>query len=101
MTNPAPDHAALLAQAEAREAATRDILAAISGSREDAGPVFDAILDRACALCDAASAQVLMGCEKAKAMGLEPLALIRGYAFVGFEPKRFGIAPAKAWHRFR
>jgi acetyl-CoA C-acetyltransferase len=50
----------------------------------------------ACALCDAASAQVLMDREKAKAMGLEPLALIRGYAFVGFEPKRFGIAPAKA-----
>jgi acetyl-CoA C-acetyltransferase len=50
----------------------------------------------ACALCDAASAQVIMDREKAKAMGLEPLALIRGYAFVGFEPKRFGIAPAKA-----
>jgi acetyl-CoA C-acetyltransferase len=34
--------------------------------------------------------------QKAKAMGLEPLALIRGYAFVGCEPKRFGIAPVKA-----
>jgi acetyl-CoA C-acetyltransferase len=50
----------------------------------------------ACALCDAASAQVLMDREKAKAMELEPLALIRGYAFVGFEPKKFGIAPVKA-----
>ena len=50
----------------------------------------------ACALCDAASAQVLMDREKAKAMGLEPLALIRGYAFVGNEPKKFGIAPVKA-----
>ncbi len=50
----------------------------------------------ACALCDAASAQILMEGQKAKAMGLEPLALIRGYAFVGYEPKRFGIAPVKA-----
>jgi acetyl-CoA C-acetyltransferase len=50
----------------------------------------------ACALCDAASAQVLMEREKAKAMGLEPLAIIRGYSFVGYEPKRFGLAPVKA-----
>lgn len=50
----------------------------------------------ACALCDAAAAQVLMEREKAKAMGLEPLALVRGYAFVGYEPKRFGKSPVKA-----
>jgi acetyl-CoA C-acetyltransferase len=50
----------------------------------------------ACALCDAAAAQVLMEREKAKAMGLEPMALIRGYSFVGYEPKRFGKAPVDA-----
>jgi acetyl-CoA C-acetyltransferase len=50
----------------------------------------------ACALCDAAAAQVLMEREKAREMGLKPLALIRGYAFVGYEPKRFGKAPVKA-----
>lgn len=50
----------------------------------------------ACALCDAASAQVLMEREKANEMGLSPLAVIRGYAFVGYEPKRFGKAPVKA-----
>lgn len=50
----------------------------------------------ACALCDAAAAQVLMDAEKAKAMGLKPMALIRGYAFVGYEPKRFGLSPVKA-----
>jgi acetyl-CoA C-acetyltransferase len=50
----------------------------------------------ACALCDAAAAQVLMEREKAEAMGLKPLAVIRGYAFVGYEPKRFGKAPVKA-----
>jgi acetyl-CoA C-acetyltransferase len=50
----------------------------------------------ACALCDAAAAQVLMDREKARAMGLKPLALIRGYSFVGYEPKRFGLSPVKA-----
>ena len=50
----------------------------------------------ACALCDAAAAQVLMEHEKAEEMGLKPLAVIRGYAFVGYEPKRFGKAPVKA-----
>ena len=50
----------------------------------------------ACALCDAASAQVLMEREKAKSLGLKPMALLRGYAFVGIEPKRFGLSPAVA-----
>ncbi|SPF50878.1 Acetyl-CoA acetyltransferase [Syntrophobacter sp. SbD1] len=50
----------------------------------------------ACALCDAASAAVLMERGKALAMGLKPMALLRGYSFVGVEPKRFGISPAKA-----
>jgi acetyl-CoA C-acetyltransferase len=50
----------------------------------------------ACALCDAASAQILMKREKADEMGLTPVAVIRGYAFVGYEPKRFGKAPVKA-----
>ncbi|NNJ99401.1 MAG: thiolase family protein [Desulfatitalea sp.] len=50
----------------------------------------------ACALCDAASAQVLMDREKASALGLAPQALVRGYAFVGFDPKTFGLSPIKA-----
>ena len=37
----------------------------------------------ACALCDAASAVVLMDRAKAQAMGLKPMALLRGYSFVG------------------
>ncbi len=50
----------------------------------------------ACALCDGASAVVLMEREKALALGLRPTALLRGYAFVGVDPKRFGISPVKA-----
>jgi acetyl-CoA C-acetyltransferase len=50
----------------------------------------------ACALCDAAAAQVIMDRQKAAAMGLTPMALVRGYSFVGYEPKRFGLSPIKA-----
>jgi acetyl-CoA C-acetyltransferase len=50
----------------------------------------------ACALCDAAAVQVLMEREKAESMGLKPMALLRGYSFVGVEPKYFGLSPVKA-----
>lgn len=50
----------------------------------------------ACALCDAAAFQVLMEREKAESMGLKPMALLRGYSFVGVEPKYFGLSPVKA-----
>ncbi|MEM5786188.1 MAG: acetyl-CoA C-acyltransferase [Syntrophobacteraceae bacterium] len=50
----------------------------------------------ACALCDAASAVVLMDRAKAESLGLKPMALLRGYSFVGVDPKRFGISPVKA-----
>jgi acetyl-CoA C-acetyltransferase len=50
----------------------------------------------ACALCDAAAAQVLMDREKANSLGLKPMALLRGYAFVGVDPKYFGLSPVKA-----
>ncbi len=50
----------------------------------------------ACALCDAAAAQVLMERKKAESLGLKPMALLRGYSFVGVEPKYFGLSPVKA-----
>lgn len=50
----------------------------------------------ACALCDAAAAQVLMEREKARSLGLKPMALLRGYSFVGVDPKYFGLSPVKA-----
>ncbi len=50
----------------------------------------------ACALCDAAAAQVLMDAERAKELGLKPVAKLKGYAFVGYEPKRFGLSPSRA-----
>ncbi|HOI95337.1 MAG TPA: thiolase family protein [Syntrophobacter fumaroxidans] len=50
----------------------------------------------ACALCDAASAAVIMERGRAGSMGLKPLALLRGYAFVGIDPARFGLSPVRA-----
>ncbi|HQN19478.1 MAG TPA: acetyl-CoA C-acyltransferase [Syntrophobacteraceae bacterium] len=49
-----------------------------------------------CALCDAASAVVLMERDRAASLGLKPMALLRGYSFVGVDPKQFGISPVKA-----
>lgn len=45
---------------------------------------------------DGAGAMILMSEEKAKALGLQPLAIIRSYADAAQEPKWFTTAPAKA-----
>jgi len=45
---------------------------------------------------DGAGAVVLMSEDKAKALGLKPLAIIRGYADASQEPKWFTTSPAKA-----
>jgi acetyl-CoA C-acetyltransferase len=77
-----------------REGVTADSLAKLPPVfKKDGGTITAA---NACALCDAAAAQILMDREKAKAMKLKALALVRGYAFVGYDPKRFGLSPAKA-----
>ena len=47
-------------------------------------------------LNDAAAATVLMSEEKAKEMGLKPLAKILGYAIVGVDPFYMGIGPVPA-----
>lgn len=47
-------------------------------------------------LNDGASALILMSSEKAKELGLKPLAKIRGYADAAQEPEWFTTAPAKA-----
>ncbi len=49
-----------------------------------------------CALCDSASAMVIMSAEKASELGLEPMAAISGYASAGVDPKYMGIGPVAA-----
>ncbi len=49
-----------------REAATKEVLQIISESRDDEQPVFEAILERACKLCEAPSAGLLLGTREDK-----------------------------------
>ena len=50
----------------------------------------------ACPISDGASAVVLMTAEKAKDLGVEPLATIRGYHYAAVPPDIMGIGPAYA-----
>lgn len=49
-----------------------------------------------CALCDAASAVVILTREKAEELGVEPMARIVSYANAGVDPKIMGIGPVPA-----
>jgi len=49
-----------------------------------------------CALCDAASALVLMSERRAKELGVKPLAEIRSYSYVALDPKLMGLGPTLA-----
>ena len=49
-----------------------------------------------CPISDGASAVFVMKESRAKALGLEPLGKIRGYAFAGVEPERMGVGPSCA-----
>lgn len=50
----------------------------------------------ACFNADGAAAVLVMSADRAKALGLQPLAAIRAYAIVGLEPERMGAGPALA-----
>ena len=47
-------------------------------------------------LSDGASATVVMSAERARALGIEPLLVYRGYAIAGCEPDEMGIGPVFA-----
>lgn len=49
-----------------------------------------------CALCDGASAMVMMSEEKARELGVKPMAAIRSYATAGVDPTYMGIGPVAA-----
>lgn len=61
-------------------------------------PIFDRkygsiTAGNACPITDGAAMVLLMSAEKAKELGLKPIAKIRGYAFAGLEPERMGLGP--------
>jgi acetyl-CoA acyltransferase len=47
-------------------------------------------------LSDGASATVVMSADRAKALGIAPLLVFRGYAIAGCEPDEMGIGPIYA-----
>ena len=49
-----------------------------------------------CALCDAASALVVLTAEKAGELGVKPMARVLSYASAGVDPKIMGIGPVPA-----
>ncbi|MGI6574871.1 MAG: thiolase family protein [bacterium] len=63
-------------------------------------PVFEkegtVTAGNSCALCDGASAVVIMTEEKAKELGVTPMAVIRSYSYVALDPKHMGLGPAIA-----
>jgi acetyl-CoA C-acetyltransferase len=50
----------------------------------------------ACPISDGAAAVIVMTADKAKELGLEPVARIRSYAYVAIPPEIMGIGPAYA-----
>jgi len=48
----------------------------------------------ACPISDGAAAVIVMTADKAKEIGLEPLAYIRSYAYAGVPPEIMGLGPA-------
>jgi len=50
----------------------------------------------ACPLSDAAAAVVVMTADKAKELGMEPMAYIRSYTYAALPPEIMGIGPAIA-----
>ena len=49
-----------------------------------------------CFNADGAAMVLIMSAAKAKALGYQPLAKIRSYAFAGLEPERMGLGPTLA-----
>jgi acetyl-CoA C-acetyltransferase len=50
----------------------------------------------ACPISDGAAATIVMTADKAEALGLEPWATIRGYAYAAVPPEIMGLGPAYA-----
>ena len=78
-----------------REGVTAEKLAKMKPVFKKDGTVTAGI---SCALCDAASALVVMTKEKADELGVKPLARFVSYAHAGVDPKVMGIGPVPAVH---
>ena len=76
-----------------RRDTTREALAALKPAFHAQGSIT---AGNASQMSDGASAAVVMSAERAKALGLKPLARFVAYATAGVAPEEMGIGPAKA-----
>jgi acetyl-CoA acetyltransferase family protein len=76
-----------------RASTTLDALASLPPSFRPTGTVT---AGNASQLSDGASATVLMSAERAKALGIKPLGIYRGFAVAGCRPEEMGIGPVYA-----
>ncbi|MDE2489804.1 MAG: thiolase family protein [Elusimicrobia bacterium] len=74
----------------------RDFGGFIEGKSWQEGAKGTVTLFNSCGRSDGAAVVVVTTAEKAKALGLEVLAEIKGWAFVGNNPAHMGVAPALA-----
>lgn len=79
-----------------REGVTKEKIAKMVPVFKKDGTVTAA---NACALCDAASALVVLTREKADELGVKPMARVVSYANAGVDPKIMGIGPVPAVHK--
>lgn len=79
-----------------RHGATVESLAGLKPAFDKAGTVTAA---NASGINDGAAAVVVMSAEKARELGLTPLATIRAYANAGVDPKMMGMGPVPASRR--
>ncbi len=90
---PHPEDVTLKADEGVRADSTLDALAKLK-------PVFakDGVVTagNSSQTSDAAAAAVVMSADRAKRMGLEPLAIFRSFAVGGVSPEEMGIGPVKA-----
>lgn len=59
----------------------------------------DVTIGNSCPITDGGAVLVLMNYERASALGLKPLAKIRGYSFCGLNPERMGLGPVYSTYK--
>ena len=75
---------------------TLENLSAMKAVRLDVDPEATVTAGNASGQNDGAAACIVASPEKAKALGLRPLARLKGWAVAGVEPERMGIGPVPA-----
>lgn len=81
----------IIAEEHPRRDTSLEALARLPATFQEGGTVT---AGNASGICDGAAALLLTTAKRAQSEGMEPLARIRSNAFVGVDPKWFGIAPA-------